>query len=123
MAKKPHRVKDTSKTYSRVDGKKVAKALGATIASELRDVDGRGREYFKFVLFTKDRPKTKRVYKLSNKDLAKYKLLCDVEGQFFFHCIYMGRNIKDFHNRVCGYQILKPTHKDMKMRVVFYEKA
>ena len=123
MGKKPFRIKDTSKTYPKVDAKKLAKRLGADSITGPQKVDRRGRKYFQFEVVAKDGHKTRKIYELSNEELGQYKLLCETEGTLFFVCIFMGRHTDDFHNRVYGYQIEKPTQKGMKIRVVFYEKA
>ncbi len=86
-------------------------------------VDESGREYFECDVIAKDGLKSLRVYKLSDTELIAYKLLGEAEGQSFFLCLFMGRHVESFHNRVCGYQILKPTCKGMKLRVAFYEKV
>lgn len=105
--------------------RKLAKALGADSITGPQKVDKQGREYFEFEAISKDGHKTVRVYRLTQDDLetGNYKLLCEPEGQFFFHCLHVCRNVENFHNRVCGYQVLTPTHKGMKLRVAFYEKA
>ena len=123
--KKGYRVKHTGQTYPKIDAKKLAKALGADSVTGPQKVDRQGREYFEFDVITEDGDKTVRVYQLTQNDLetGNYKLLCEPEGQFFFHCLQVCRNVENFHNRVWGYQILKPTYRGMKMRLAFYEKT
>ena len=126
MAKKTeYRIRCTSKGYPKVDVKQLAKALGADSVTGPLKIDELGREYFEFevVAGNKDYSGTKRIYKLSDEELEKHKLIGEAEGQDFFFCLFMGRHAKNFHNRVCGYQVLKPTQKGMETRVAFYEKA
>lgn len=103
--------------------KKLAKAFGADSITGPQQVDEQGREYFECDVIAKDGAKSLRVYKLSDTELTTHKLLGTAEGQSFFLCLFMGRHVENFHNRVCGYQILKPIQKGMKMRVAFYEKV
>lgn len=119
MAKK---IKHTVKTYPKIDSKQIAKMLGTDSITGPVKVDEVGRGYFEFEVIAKDVHQTKKIYKLSNDEVGKYKLIGEAEGQFFIHCLFMGRHAENFHNRVYGYRILKPTRKDMKMRVAFYEK-
>ena len=103
--------------------KKLAKALGADSVTWPQTIDEHGKEYFEFDVITDDVDKTVRVYKLEDDELDEYKILVEPEGQFFIHCLYVCRNVENFHSRVVGYQVMEPTRKGMKMRVVFYEKA
>ena len=108
----------------KIDTKKIAKTLGAdSIASGFKN-DSRGREYFEFTIVG-DKRIVKRIYKLVPADLARdgYKELADTQGQFLWHCVYMGRHTENFFKRVVGFQIMTPTIKEMKLRVIFYEKA
>jgi hypothetical protein len=118
-------IRHTGKTYPKVDKKELARALGADSVTGFPAVDDQGREFFEFEVVAKEDKDSgiKRVYKLSDKELQKHKLIGEAEGQNFFHCLFLARNEEDFRNRVCGYRILKPTQPKMAMRVAFYEKA
>lgn len=118
------KIRHTGKTYPKIDAKDLAKELGADSITGPLAVDDQGREYFEYeVVSTKKDSGTRRIYKLSEEELGNYKLIGEAEGQDFFHCLFLGRNEKNFHNRVCGYVILEPTRPDMALRVAFYEKV
>lgn len=121
MTKK--RIKHSGRAYPKVDFKKLAKALGADSITGPQQVNEQGREYFECDVIAKDGLQVLRAYKLLDTELTAHKLLGEAEGQSFFLCLFMGRHVENFHNRVCGYQILKPTVKGMKFRVAFYEKT
>ena len=118
-------IKDTSKTYPKVDTEKLAKALGANSITGPLTVDNQGREYFEFQVILEDKnySEPKRIYKLSDEELEKHKLIGEAEDQNFFLCLFVGRHTDNFNNRVCGYRVLKPTQTGMVLRIAFYEKA
>ncbi len=116
--------KHTGKTYPKVDAKELAKALGADSVTGPLTVDDQGREYFEFEVVTGDKDSgTKRIYKLSDEEIERYKLIGEAEGQNFFFCLFIGRHAENFHNRVCGYRVSESTQPEMALRVAFYEKA
>ena len=117
-------IKDTGKTYPKVDIKKVAEALGADSITRPLTIDDQGREYFEFeVIAGKNDSGTKRIYKLSDEEVSTHKLIGEAEGQNFFLCLFMGRHAENFHNRICGYRTLEPTQPGRALRVAFYEKV
>ena len=117
-------IRHTGKTYPKVDVKTLAKALGADSVTGPLTTDDQGREFFEFEVITGDKDSgTKRIYKLSDEDLEKYKLIGEAEGQNFFLCLFVGRYADNFHNRVYGYRTLEPTQPGMALRIAFYEKS
>ncbi|MDO8494937.1 MAG: hypothetical protein Q7S32_00215 [bacterium] len=118
-------IKHSWKAYPKIGGKELAKALGADSVTGPLAVDDQGREFFEFeVVAKKDKDSgIKRIYKLSDEELKKHKLIGEAEGQNFFHCLFMGRHTENFHKRVFGYRILKPTQPGMALGVAFYEKV
>lgn len=117
-------IKHTGKTYPKIDAEKLAEALGADSITGPLTVDDQDREFFEFEVVAGDKDSvTKRIYKLSDEELDKHKLIGEGEGQNFFFCLFMGRHAENFHNRVCGYRTIEPTQPGMALRVAFYEKA
>ena len=50
----------------------------------------------------------KKIFELSEKELAKYDLIGTAAGFSFGFCMYLGwKHSKNFMERVCGYRIVK----------------
>lgn len=68
--------------------------------------------------------KLHRIRFLPKTRLRGLKVLGNAEGNDVYHCLYLAvKYEREFLKRVRGYRTDKPTKKDMKIRVVFYEKA
>ncbi len=106
--------------------KRIAKKLGAVVIVNELESDGSGKEYYEVDIISEGGCKTQRVCKISEEEAAsgQYKLIGEAEGINFFHCLAIaGNHTKNFHERVAGFTVSRPTMKGTKVRVAFYEKA